>query len=165
VGTLCCLFLSGGAIGGGLSGLAYAINISIYKSKFNKPVKIALNITNVLAALVIYFIVVLSISPQTREEFLAGWNQDINKEILQIVYELNSQFPAMVDENTRLDKTSGGNMEFSYHYTLVNHSIDEVDADALYAEMRPDIVNGVCNFSEFEWFVENGVTVQYVYMD
>jgi hypothetical protein len=38
------LVVIGGAIGGGLGGAAYGINVAIYKSRMPTPAKIALNI-------------------------------------------------------------------------------------------------------------------------
>lgn len=44
----------GGAIGGGLGGAAYAINLAVYKSRAPLPAKIALNILTGVAAIVIW---------------------------------------------------------------------------------------------------------------
>jgi hypothetical protein len=51
------LIVMGGAIGGGLGGLAYGINIAIYKSKLTNPVKILLNIFVGLSAFIVWFII------------------------------------------------------------------------------------------------------------
>lgn len=49
------LILVGGAIGGALGGAAYAINLSIYKSRLPSAVKIVLNPVVGIAAFVIWF--------------------------------------------------------------------------------------------------------------
>ena len=51
----------GGAIGGGLGGAAYAINISIYRSKLSAPAKVALNIGVGLAAIGIWLLAAIAI--------------------------------------------------------------------------------------------------------
>lgn len=47
----------GGAIGGGLGGAAYAINIAIYKSQLPLPAKIALNLLSGLSAFVLWAVI------------------------------------------------------------------------------------------------------------
>ncbi len=51
----------GGAIGGGLGGAAYAINVGIYKSNLPIPVKVVLNIIAGLAAIVIWYSIAMAI--------------------------------------------------------------------------------------------------------
>ncbi len=51
----------GGALGGGLGGAAYVINIAIYKSTLPVPVKAVLNIVTGIAAIAIWFAIALAI--------------------------------------------------------------------------------------------------------
>jgi hypothetical protein len=46
----------GGAIGGGLGGAAYAINLAVYKSRAPLPAKILLNILAGVGAIVIWVV-------------------------------------------------------------------------------------------------------------
>lgn len=55
------LILVGGAIGGGLGGAAYAINLSIYKSKLPVVAKVFLNLFTGMAAIGIWLAVVVAI--------------------------------------------------------------------------------------------------------
>lgn len=51
----------GGAIGGGLGGAAYAVNVGIYKSKLPVPAKVALNIITGVAAIGLWFAIAVAI--------------------------------------------------------------------------------------------------------
>jgi hypothetical protein len=56
----------GGAIGGGLGGVAYAINVGIYKSRLPRPAKVILNILTGLAAFGIWFAIAMAIQLARR---------------------------------------------------------------------------------------------------
>jgi hypothetical protein len=56
----------GGAIGGGLAGVAYAINVGIYKSGLPVPAKVVLNILTGLAAVGIWFAIAMAIQLARR---------------------------------------------------------------------------------------------------
>jgi hypothetical protein len=51
----------GGAIGGGLGGVAYVVNLAIYKSQLPVPVKILLNVLSGLAAIGLWLVAVAAI--------------------------------------------------------------------------------------------------------
>ena len=51
----------GGAIGGGLGGAAYAINVGIYKTNLPIPAKVVLNIIVGSAAIVIWYSIAMAI--------------------------------------------------------------------------------------------------------
>ena len=55
------LVLVGGAIGGGLGGAAYAVNVAIYKSKLPVIAKVALNLVVGVAAIGIWLAIALAI--------------------------------------------------------------------------------------------------------
>ncbi|MHC4744633.1 MAG: hypothetical protein ACYS8Z_22190 [Planctomycetota bacterium] len=55
------LVFIGGAIGGGLGGAAYAINLAVYKSKLPVAAKVVLNIVAGLAAIIIWFVAAMAI--------------------------------------------------------------------------------------------------------
>lgn len=55
------LILVGGAVGGGLGGAAYAINLSIYKSRLPVVAKVFLNLFTGIAAIGIWLAVVVAI--------------------------------------------------------------------------------------------------------
>ena len=150
----------GGAIGGGLGGLAYGINLTIFKSQLSTPAKVYLNMATGLSAFGIWLVIAFGIQSKIDND-----DGNFNAVLMQTADELNRQLPYMVDEETRLDTTPGYNMEFSYYFTLFNYSSNEIDKDAFYTQMRPSLVNQVCTSSELESFVNNGVTIRYVYSD
>lgn len=55
------LVFIGGAIGGGLGGAAYAINIGIYKSSLPAPAKVVLNLVVGIAAFAIWLGIAVAI--------------------------------------------------------------------------------------------------------
>ena len=60
------LILVGGAIGGGLGGLAYGISISIFKTTVPMPVKIIAPMFIGMAAVVLYFVAAIALFQATR---------------------------------------------------------------------------------------------------
>ena len=152
------LIIIGGAIGGGLGAVAYFINLAIYKSRLHTPIKIMLNVLAGLSAFGIWLTVTYGIQNEISED-------DINTVLVRTADELNKRLPDMVDENTILEATSGYDMQFSYFYTLVNYSINEIDVDAFENQMKANLINGVCNSRQLEPFVSKGVTITYVYAD
>ena len=58
------LVFIGGAIGGGLGGAAYGINVLIYRSKLPLFIKIIFNIAIGLAAVIIWYTIAMAISRQ-----------------------------------------------------------------------------------------------------
>ena len=60
------LVIFGGAIGGGLGGAAYGINIGIYKSNLPVPVKIILNVVTGGAAFGIWLAIAMAIRSKMK---------------------------------------------------------------------------------------------------
>ena len=56
------LIIVGGAVGGGLGGAAFGLNVSIYRSSMPVAAKIVLNILTGLAAVGIWFVIALAVS-------------------------------------------------------------------------------------------------------
>jgi len=56
----------GGAVGGGLGGAAYGINVVLYKSRLPLTMKILLNIQVGILAIVLWVLIVHGISSVTR---------------------------------------------------------------------------------------------------
>ncbi len=90
---------------------------------------------------------------------------DINTRLRQTSEALNRQLPEMVDDEKILEATSGFNKQFSYYFTLVDYSIDEIDIDAFRSQLRPRHINDVCSSDNLEPFLKEGVTISYVYAD
>ena len=60
------LVFIGGAIGGGLGGAAYGINVAIYKSKLHVAAKVILNLITGLAAIGIWAAIAAAIHSSRR---------------------------------------------------------------------------------------------------
>jgi hypothetical protein len=91
---------------------------------------------------------------------------NFDKILVEAANEVNKTLPIMVDSETRLDSTMAlPNKEYSYFYTLINYSVDEIDAVQFEKEMRPGIINQVKTNSDLEVFRNNNVTLNYVYRD
>jgi hypothetical protein len=55
------LVIIGGLVGGGLGGLAYGINIKIYKSNLPKTTKVILNIVTGIGAAILWIIIAVAV--------------------------------------------------------------------------------------------------------
>ena len=112
-----------------------------------------------LAALGAWLLVSYVLQSDTGEE------DGVTSLLVQTSEELNRRLPDMVDENTVLEATSGSNTFFSYFYTLLNYSIDDVDVDAFVKRMQPELVKGVCGSIKLQEFLDLGVSIRHVYSD
>jgi len=72
----------------------------------------------------------------------------------------------MLDSDTRLDTTMAfpGKI-FSYYYTIINYTVDEINIEAFENIMRPNLINNVKTNSDMDDFRKNGVTLNYIYRD
>lgn len=77
----------------------------------------------------------------------------------------NATLPVMVDADTRLDSTWGYGDALRYNYTLVNHTLADLNVKLFNETMGPVIKNSVCSSPDMEVFIDNGVTVSYIYRD
>lgn len=70
----------------------------------------------------------------------------------------------MVDKETQLDSTIGGpGKKFTYLYTLVNFSSQEISWQQFNNSLSTNLRNSVCSSKEMEVFFKNGVQVVYKY--
>jgi hypothetical protein len=78
----------------------------------------------------------------------------------------NKDFPKMIDSETRLDKTMAlPNKIFQYHFTLINHSKDEINSETLKNNIQASILNNLKTNSVFNDFRNYKVTIEYLYHD
>jgi hypothetical protein len=78
----------------------------------------------------------------------------------------NKDFPKMIDSETRLDKTLAlPNKVFQYHFTLINHSKDEINPEELKKGLQAAVLNNLKTNSVFDDFRNYKVTVEYLYHD
>ena len=86
-----------------------------------------------------------------------------DKMVAQIASEINSLLPMKVDSGTRLNNVSGTRKRFTYYYTLLNYASSDIDSEIFVKEMRDNLKNSVCSNPNIETFLENGVSIRYMY--
>lgn len=84
-------------------------------------------------------------------------------ELSQAADGVNQQAPLMVDKETRLDGASAGKQSLSYHYTLVNYGVGELDANKFEEALRPSLIKAGCE--TLKPLLIEGIKVQYIYRD
>ncbi len=91
---------------------------------------------------------------------------NIEEILVQAAQEMNKSCPIILDQDTRLDTTLGGpGKNFSYFYTLVNYSKEEINQDTLISYLKPNIINNVKTHPQMAIFRENDITMNYNYKD
>jgi len=97
---------------------------------------------------------------------ISGKQNIFDKNLVQTANQLNKNLPVMLDSETRLDSTMAlPGKKFSYYYTLVNYSVDELDIENFENIMKPTILNGLKTNSDLKGFRDNKVTMIYFYKD
>ncbi|CAA9259108.1 MAG: hypothetical protein AVDCRST_MAG42-2621 [uncultured Chthoniobacterales bacterium] len=86
--------------------------------------------------------------------------------ISEISRQMNATLPMQVDKDTRLDSTvSGPGRRLTYLYTLVGATADDIDAAALTAAMRPQLINSYRTTPEMATLRDGAVELNYMYRD
>jgi hypothetical protein len=90
----------------------------------------------------------------------------IDQQMQAAANDVNKVCPVMVDQETRLDNAiAGPGKLFTYNYTLINFSIDEIDTDIFSANIRTTMKNNIRTNPEMRVFRDNKITVAYAYKD
>ena len=98
--------------------------------------------------------------------YLFRGNNDFDTELMAAASELNKQCPMMVDKDTRLDNAMGGpGKVFTYNYTLINHSLAQLNIPDLQAYLRPRLIANAESSADMKSFRDNSVTLVYRYND
>ena len=129
-----------------------------------------LAIIGVIVALVIWAIsgqigrevgkAVFSPSEPTQQEMEAKLIEGLEEAARQI----NQNTPTMVDEDTRMDKASvGPGARVTYHYTFPGYSSREIDPTWLRQNLRPAVMQNVCNDNDMKLSLQYGATYAYSY--
>jgi len=88
------------------------------------------------------------------------------KTLLQAANEQNKSLPMMVDKDTRWDSNIvGPGKSWTYMYTLVSPEAKSITNEKINGFLGPRIRNSVCTMKEMEIFVNNGVSMKYLYRD
>jgi hypothetical protein len=105
------------------------------------------------------------VSPGIQNQNTGTTDENINAILMQTSEALNRQLPEMVDDEKILEATAGFNKQFSYYFTLVDYSIDEIDIEAFRTQITPRHIEDVCSSETLQPFLREGVTISYVYAD
>jgi len=79
--------------------------------------------------------------------------------------ELKAHYPMMVDSVTRLDTVKAGTDRLHYHYTLLNASADDLDAEATKEALTPLVQQQAKGMSFLKLLMEKGATISFHYAD
>jgi hypothetical protein len=87
----------------------------------------------------------------------------INQGLVAACVQINKECPKAIDEYTRLDSAFSGEMEITYHYTVLNLA----DEDVMKAKDNIIKVNTetVMTKPETRRLIDQGVTMRYVYQN
>jgi hypothetical protein len=71
--------------------------------------------------------------------------QDIDEILTEASTMLNQDLPMKIDQDTQWDSTFvGPGQMMNYNYTLLNYSLDQLDANKFASEIRPFVDNLLC---------------------
>ena len=88
----------------------------------------------------------------------------VDKVLVKVSAQMNSKLPIAVDNDTRLDSVSAvPGQHFIYHYTLVSLNAGDVSPERFQNSVKPQLKNRLCDSTEMQNFLKNGVTISYLY--
>lgn len=86
--------------------------------------------------------------------------EDINQILTETSMMLNQELPMKIDEDTQWDSTFvGPGQMMNYNYTLLNYSLDQLDANKFASEFRPFVYNLLCEDPRTLVLRENDIAV------
>ncbi len=91
------------------------------------------------------------------------YSQQFSDELAVASDEMNLGLPALIDPNTRLNKTSVEGGAFVFHYTLIKFSLDDINTQLFAATMGPELHNSVCLSEEMQMLLNMDVPLIYTY--
>lgn len=88
----------------------------------------------------------------------------LNKQLSVMIDTNNAVLPKMVDAETRLERLEKikDGPGIDYIYTIINLTSEQIKLDD-YQQLKPDIVEIICNQPEFTFFVNNNIVMRYSY--
>lgn len=87
----------------------------------------------------------------------------LNSDLVQASVEMNLALPQLVDDNTRLDRTSVVDTSFVYHFTLVHFPAADIDSHNFSDVMRVELHESICLSAEMDIFLGNDIPLIYAY--
>ncbi len=89
-------------------------------------------------------------------------SQTIEKALVTITNQVNQRMPMMVDSATRIDNVIGQGKKFTYNYTFISATFNEINKEKL-SLFFTKLKAGVCSSPDLVYFLKNGVTIVYSY--
>jgi hypothetical protein len=90
-------------------------------------------------------------------------SSQLNSDLLQASGEMNLTLPQLVDDNTRLDRTSVVDTSFVYHFTLLHYPAADIDSHNFSDVMRVELHESICLSEEMDIFLGNNIPLIYAY--
>ena len=79
---------------------------------------------------------------------------------------MNRKCPILVEKDVRLDSTSAGpGRRFTYHYTLLDRTLDSMDVKSFENRLRPNLTNNLRTNKNLEILRRNRANVDYRFFD
>lgn len=99
-------------------------------------------------------------------EYKKPSEEQINQIVNNIANMLNDKTPEIVDENWRADSVIGSlGKKLTFYYSLINHSIDEVDPKKLQKDMSLTLENRADTTIIIKYLLSRGISVIYDFKD
>lgn len=89
---------------------------------------------------------------------------EIDLQLNKIASKINQNLPMMLDSETRVDTSYAGNRTFTYVYTLVNYSADQIEPLKIYELLKEMVVNASCTDEQTYPFLFAGIRMNYKYL-
>lgn len=94
-----------------------------------------------------------------------GTEESLQSLLQRTESELTGHFPMMVDSVTRLNTVKAGTDRLHYHYTLLNASAEDLDAEATREALTPLVQQQANGMSFLKLLMEKGATISFHYAD
>ncbi len=92
-----------------------------------------------------------------------GSDTDLSEFLQSTVKMINEQLPAAVDAETQLVKTSTEGKQLTYHYVLVNYTVETLTTDVATATLQPLVIQQSCNSPNLRPILDQGGSLAYIY--
>ncbi|MGH9895757.1 MAG: hypothetical protein ACREA0_27990, partial [bacterium] len=156
------LVFSGGALGALFGMLATYSSTRVFRSDRGLGAKYVLSGALSLGAVAAFLASAIAL------QFMISWNTDpSSKKTLDAVARApNRELPVMIDDQTELIELEGLEGVLVYRYRLTKILPGQISGDALVQQLRPAVSVNTCSDDESrKRFLDNGVTLRYVYTD
>lgn len=93
-----------------------------------------------------------------------GQTKQMENALVKLSEYMNKRMPELIDPEVRLDRVSAEpGPHFSYHYTLLAASSNEIDKTSFISGKLAQIKSTMCQSAQVRNFLNHGVTVAYKY--